>query len=155
MPRNAQAAIHGRLPPALGRRYGGDVGGTGTCRGVAAAGHPAGTMVLVTFAETKVTRALRGRFNDSVPVSSAEPESTSLDTTDRSVLSEASANSALSGRGAREQSDLIRTGKIPGSAPKRLSVSARPEHGITDSERRPQAPTKDCPQTRTVFPVTP
>ena len=38
---------------------------TGTCRGEAAAGHPAGTMVLVTFAETKVTRASRAAPSDS------------------------------------------------------------------------------------------
>ena len=49
---------------------------TGTCRGAAAAGHPAGTMVLVTFAETKVTRALQRRCYGSEPVSSAEPLST-------------------------------------------------------------------------------
>ena len=48
----------------------------GTCRGAAAAGHPAGTMVLVTFAETKVTRALQRRCYGSEPVSSAEPLST-------------------------------------------------------------------------------
>ena len=39
--------------------------GSGTCRGAAATGHPAGTMVLVTFAETKVTRAGRAVTFDS------------------------------------------------------------------------------------------
>ena len=38
---------------------------TGTCRGAAAAGHPAGTMVLVTFAETKVTCAWEGGYYES------------------------------------------------------------------------------------------
>ena len=38
---------------------------SGTCRGAAAAGHPAGTMALVTLAETKVTRASRAASSGS------------------------------------------------------------------------------------------
>ena len=39
--------------------------GPGTCRGAAAAGRPAGTLALVTLAETKVTRAGRAATSGS------------------------------------------------------------------------------------------
>ena len=51
---------------------------TGTCRGEAAAGHPAGTMVLVTFAETKVTRAVAKTRSKAQPPQSAEPRAKRL-----------------------------------------------------------------------------
>jgi hypothetical protein len=51
---------------------------TGTCRAAGAAGHPAGTMVLVTFAETKVTRAVAKTRSKAQPPQSAEPRAKRL-----------------------------------------------------------------------------
>ena len=45
----------------------------GTCRGVAVAGHPAGTMALVTLAETKVTRAVAQHHPVASCLQGAEP----------------------------------------------------------------------------------
>ena len=46
--------------------------GSGTCRGAAAVGHPAGTMALVPLAETKGTRVGRAAVFVSAKVSGAE-----------------------------------------------------------------------------------
>ena len=59
---------------------------SGTCCGAAAAGHPSGTMALVTLAETKVTRAVRRRCYESMPVSGAEPASTQPSKVERSEV---------------------------------------------------------------------
>ena len=75
----------------------------GTCFGEAGAGHPAGTMALVTLAETKVTRAIRERCYDSMPVSSAEPLSTPLSNEKHVTVTLRFGSAEATERGAREQ----------------------------------------------------
>jgi hypothetical protein len=75
---------------------------TGTCRGEAAAGHPAGTMALVPLAVTKGTRAVRRLPDESMPVSSAEPLSTPFSNGDRAILERLFDSSMRPGRGTSE-----------------------------------------------------
>ena len=77
--------------------------GSGAYCGTAAVGHPSGTMVLVTLAETKVTRAIRERCYDSMPVSSAEPLSTPLSNEKHVTVTLRFGSAEATERGAREQ----------------------------------------------------